>query len=157
MSKQARSGENTGDPQIAPEGSAGAALARGVCRTLADMGIATLTEFTLRTGRRVDVIGLDPAGKVTIVEIMSSVEDFRGDHKWPEYLDFCDHFYFAVPDGFPIEILPEDCGLMAADTYAAVTLRDAPTLRLNAARRRAQSLRFALTAAQRLQRLIDPR
>jgi hypothetical protein len=135
----------------------GQALARGVCRALAELGLATLTEFTLRTGRRVDVIGLDPGGVVTIVEVKSSLEDFRSDGKWPDYLDYCDHFYFAVPDGFPLEILPEDCGLLAADAYSAVILRQAPKRPLNGARRRALLLRFAAAAAQRLHRLTDPR
>ncbi len=135
----------------------GQALARGVCRAFAELGLATLTEFTLRTGRRVDVIGLDPGGAVTIVEVKSSLEDFRSDGKWPEYLDHCDHFYFAVPDGFPLEVLPEDCGLLAADAYGAVILRPAPKRPLNGTRRRALLLRFATAAAQRLQRLTDLR
>ena len=132
-------------------------MARGVCRALAELGLATLTEFTLRTGRRVDVIGLDPEGAVTIVEVKSSLEDFRSDGKWPEYLDYCDQFFFAVPDGFPLEVLPEDCGLLAADAYSAVILRPAPKRPLNGTRRRALLLRFAAAAAQRLQRLNDPR
>jgi hypothetical protein len=81
-------------------------LARGVCRTLADHGLATLTEFTLGSGRRVDVIGLDRGGRVTIVEVKSSLADFRSDLKWPEYLDFCDRFFFAVPEDFPRGVLP---------------------------------------------------
>lgn len=132
-------------------------LARGVCRALAEHGLATLVEFTLSSGRRVDVIGLDRAGLITIVEIKTSLEDFRSDRKWPEYLEFCDHFFFAVPEGFPQEILPDDFGLMAADPYGAVILRESPVFQLNAARRKAQNLRFGLAAAQRLQRLIDPR
>lgn len=132
-------------------------LARGVCRALADHGLATLTEFTLGSGRRVDVIGLDRRGQVTIVEIKTCLEDFRSDRKWPEYLGYCDRFYFAVPADFPRHILPADCGLMAADPYGAVMLRESPDFRLNAARRRSQGLRFGLAAAERLGRLIDPR
>ncbi len=132
-------------------------LARGVCRALSDHGLATLTEFTLGSGRRVDVIGLDRRGQVTIVEVKTSLEDFRSDRKWPEYLDFCDRFFFAVPEGFPRHVLPADCGVMAADAYGAVILRESPAFRLSAARRRAQGLRFGLAAAERLGRLIDPR
>ena len=132
-------------------------LARGVCRALADHGLATLTEFTLGSGRRVDVIGLDRRGQVTIVEIKTCLEDFRSDRKWPEYLAFCDRFFFAVPEEFPRHVLPADCGLMAADPYGAVILRESPDFQLNAARRRAQGLRFGLAAAERLGRLIDPR
>lgn len=141
----------------APPPDIAVVLARGVCRALADHGLATLTEFTLASGRRVDVIGLDRGGQVTIVEVKSTLEDFRSDRKWPEYLDFCDRFFFAVPEGFPQEVLPVDCGLMAADPYGAVILRDSPDFRLNAARRRAQCLRFGLAAAERLGRLTDPR
>ena len=132
-------------------------LARGVCRALGEHGLATLAEFTLSSGRRVDVMGLDRRGQVTIVEIKTSLEDFRSDQKWPEYLEFCDQFFFAVPEGFPQEVLPEDFGLLAADPYGAVILRESPTFRLNAARRKAQNLRFGLTAAERLQRQLDPR
>ena len=132
-------------------------LARGVCRSLGELGYATLTEFSLRSGRRVDVMGIDPSGQVAIVEIKSSLEDFRGDGKWQEYLDFCDLFYFAVAAEFPREILPLDCGLLVADAYSAEILREAPLLPLNAARRRAQTLRFALAAANRLGQIVDPR
>jgi len=132
-------------------------LARGVCRSLGELGYATLTEFILRSGRRVDVMGIDPSGQVAIVEIKSSLEDYRTDGKWQEYLDFCDLFYFAVAAEFPREILPPDCGLLVADAYGAEILRDAPHLPLNAARRRAQTLRFALAAANRLGQVIDPR
>jgi hypothetical protein len=142
--------------QAASGAERGKLLARGVCRALAELGLATLTEFTLRTGRRVDVIGLDPGGAVTIVEVKSSLEDFRSDGKWPEYLDHCDHFYFAVPNDFPSDVLPEDCGLLAADAYSAVILRPAPKRPLNGARRRALLLRFATAAAQRLHHLTDP-
>ncbi len=148
-------------PHTAPSRADGACaavlLARGVCRHLEELGYATLTEFTLRSGRRVDVIGLDGAGQVLVVEIKTSVEDYRSDRKWPEYLDYCDLFYFAVPERFPRDLLPEDCGLMAADAYGAVVLRPAPLRRLNGSRRRAQTLRFGLAAAQRLTRLTDPR
>ena len=131
-------------------------LSRGVARAFHEFGYASLTEFTLRSGRRVDVIAVDPGGTIAIVEIKSSVEDFRADRKWHEYLDFCDQFFFAVPAEFPHGILPEDCGLLVADAYGAEVLREAPLYKLNAARRRAQILRFAQAAAQRLARFTDP-
>ena len=141
---------------IAAPASSAARLARGVTRALHDLGQTSLTEFTLRSGRRVDIIGLDPGGRLTIVEIKSSPEDFRADRKWRGYLDFCDRFFFAVAEGFPQEVLPEDCGVMIADGYGAVVLRAAPLLPLAPARRRAQILRFAQTAARRLARAGDP-
>ena len=66
-----------------------------------DLGLAPLVEFKLSSGRRIDVMGLDRKGLFTAVEIKSGREDFRADGKWPEYLDFCDAFYFAVAAGLP--------------------------------------------------------
>ncbi len=134
----------------------GPALARGVCRALMDRGAGTLTEFTLRSGRRADVIAVDRDGRFTIVEVKTSPADFRSDGKWPEYLDFCDHFYFAVPESFPHELLPPEHGVMVADAYAAQILRPSAERSMNGARRRALILRFARAAAQRLTRLNDP-
>lgn len=134
----------------------GQRLARGVCRAFALRGCATLTEFTLKSGRRADVIALDAAGELTIVEVKSSRADFTSDGKWGDYLGFCDRFYFAVPADFPHELLPEDCGLIVADAYAAEILRSAPVDKLPASRRRAVTLRFAQLAGQRLLRLSDP-
>src|SRR5688572_11582124 len=82
-------------------------IQRGVRRLFAQLGHATLPEFILASGRRADVIALAPDGRLTIVEIKSSVADFRADQKWPDYRDFCDRFFFAIPETLPAEILPE--------------------------------------------------
>ena len=65
----------------------------GICARRAS---PRLREFTLASGRRVDVMALSPSGQLWIVEIKSSLEDFRADLKWPEYRDFCDRLYFAI-------------------------------------------------------------
>jgi hypothetical protein len=132
-------------------------IARGVCRAVEELGYAAMTEFPLGNGRRVDVIALNGGGETLIVEVKSCVADFRADRKWMEYLPYCDLFYFAVPDGFPHEMLPPDCGLMVADGYGAAILRPSPRLAMNGNRRRALTLRLALTASQRLRRAVDPR
>jgi hypothetical protein len=132
-------------------------LLRGVCRLFEDLGHAALTEFPLANGRRVDVIALDGAGGTSIVEIKSSLSDFRTDRKWQEYLDFCDRFYFAVGPEFPRALLPGEVGLIIADSWSGTILRESPALAMNGSRRRAQTLRIALTAMLRLRRLSDPR
>jgi hypothetical protein len=134
-----------------------AQVARGVCRRLADLGYGTLTEFRVGQGRRVDVIGLDKDGRFAIVEIKTSLADFRADTKWPDYLPFCDLYYFAVPDGFPTDVLPEEHGLIVADAHDAAILREAPARPMNGTRRKGQILRFGLAASGRLQGLLDPR
>src|SRR5690554_2578568 len=132
-------------------------LARGVCRLLEDMGYASLTEFTLASGRRIDVMALGQDGELLAVEIKSCLADFRSDGKWPEYLEWCERLFFAVPPDFPHEVLPADCGLIVADAWAAEMLRRPPRQAVAAARRKAVTLRFARTAGQRLGRLLDPR
>ena len=131
-------------------------IARGVCRALVQRGFATLTEFSLANGRRADVMGLGRGGELVIVEVKSSVPDFRSDEKWPEYRDYCDRFYFAVAEDFPRALIPEDCGLIVADAFGGAILREAPSQALAAARRKAVTLSFALTGAERLRRLLDP-
>jgi hypothetical protein len=131
-------------------------LARGVCRAFDQLGYASLLEFPLASGRRADVIGLHRGGELAIVEIKSSIADFRADQKWPEYRDWCDRLYFAVASSFPAELIPDDCGLIVADEFGAELLRAAPHFPLAAARRKAVTLRFALAGAGRLRRLVDP-
>ena len=133
-----------------------ARLRRGVRRLLAEMGYGTLSEFRLTTGRRVDVIGLNGEAEFVIVEIKTSLEDFRGDRKWREYLPFCERFYFAVPDGFPDAVLPGECGVIVADAYGGAVCREPCVIPVNAARKRRQIVRFALAASTRLQRAFDP-
>ena len=132
-------------------------VTRGVCRGLIDHGLVVLTEFTLRNGRRADVIAIDSAGTVTIVEVKVSTADFLADGKWPEYRDYCDRLFFAAPPDFPHEILPDECGLIVADAWGAATLREAPVHPLHASRRKMVLLGFAHKAAERLYRFTDPR
>lgn len=129
---------------------------RGVCRLLRQAGFATLPEFTLATGRRADVIALNPAGAIWIVEIKSSVEDFRSDGKWHEYQDYCDRLFFAIPPAVGPEIMPPATGLIIADRWGADFIRHPEETPLHASRRKALTLAFARAAAFRLHGLYDP-
>ena len=133
-----------------------AGVQRGVRRLFAQLGHVSLPEFTLANGRRADVIALGPDGLLTIIEIKSSVADFRADRKWPNYEDFCDRFYFAVPETVPVDILPADRGLILADSFGAAIMREARHHALAGARRKAVMLRFAHAAAATLHALSDP-
>jgi hypothetical protein len=139
-----------------PEPLTALLLARGVCRELQLLGYASLLEVALANGRRADVMALGGGGEIAIVEIKSSLADFRADRKWPEYWEFCDRLYFAVAADFPRDILPEECGLIVADPFGAAMLRPSPVRKLGGARRRAVTLRFARLGAQRLRRTLDP-
>ena len=141
----------TADPFVSQPSAA--LLARGVCRALDQFGYASLTEFPLANGQRADILALGRTGDLVIVEIKSSVADFRADRKWAGYRDFADRLYFAVPSDFPALLIPEECGLIVADPFGAALLRHGPAIPLAGARRRALTLR---TAASRLRRQLDP-
>ncbi len=131
-------------------------IARGVRRLLRARGFSTVTELPLLDGRRADVVALNSEGALLIVEIKSSVADFRADHKWRDYASHCDRLYFAISTQIPAEIMPEDAGLMIADAYGAEILREPRPRVIAPATRRAVLLRFAQAAADRLHRLADP-
>ncbi len=153
----ARFGPMSVDPVLSrPFPAPGVLLARGVSRALVQRGWATLLEFSLANGRRADIMALDGSGSLVIVEVKSSLEDFRSDRKWGEYREFCDALYFAVPEDFPVDLIPESCGLIIADAFNAEIVRPAPVEPLNAARRKAVLIRFAHLAASRLHPLVDP-
>ncbi len=132
------------------------AVQRGVCRLMRQHGFAVLTEFTLATGRRADVFGVRDDGMIWIVEIKSSLEDFRVDQKWPEYRAYCDRFSFAIPLQLDPGIIPAEAGLVVADQYGAEILRQTEDHPLHASRRKAVTLHFARVGAQRLHSLYDP-
>ena len=135
---------------------AAAAIVRGTRRLLLSMGLASVPELTLASGRRADIAALSDRGEIWIVEIKSSVADFRADTKWPEYHAFADRLLFAVAPDFPVEILPVTTGLVLADAYGAELVREAPLLAMVAARRKAITLRIARAAALRLHAALDP-
>ncbi|MEA2935273.1 MAG: hypothetical protein QOD74_1919 [Variibacter sp.] len=133
-----------------------ATIARGTARLLLSLGFACISEVSLASGRRADLVAMRDDGEIWIVEIKSSLADFRADGKWPDYRWHCDRLFFATAPNVPPHIFPEDAGLIVADGYGAEMLRDAPEHRLPAATRRSMLLRFGRIAALRLQSLIDP-
>lgn len=146
-------------PILAPDGRQSlmaSGVQRGVRRLFGQLGHVTIPELTLANGRRADLMALAPDGALIIIEIKSSIADFRADRKWPNYEDFCDRFYFAIPDTVPVEILPEDRGLIVADSFGAAIMREAAHHPLSSARRKAVTLRFARAAASVLHALADP-
>lgn len=131
-------------------------IRRGVTRLLSVHRMAAVAEVALANGRRADLVAIAGSGEVWIVEIKSSIDDFRADHKWPEYRAFCDRLFFAVSPAFPREVLPADTGLIVADRYGGEVIRGAAEHRLAGARRKAVTLRVVHTAALRLQATADP-
>lgn len=138
------------------------AVARGICRLFARNDIWCIPEMSLRCGRRADLMGIDPKGRIIIVEIKVSRADLLGDGKWPDYLDYCDLFYWGLPPGLdraPLEteaFLPQRCGVIVADGYDAEILRPAASAPLAAARRKVEVERLARASLRRMVAAADP-
>lgn len=132
------------------------AVARGTMRLLLSLGFCCVSELPLASGRRADLVALDGAGEIRIVEIKSSIADFRADQKWQDYRMHCDRLFFATTLDVPCEIFPKDTGLIVADAFGAQIVCEAPEHKLPAATRKNMLLRVSHCAALRLQSLIDP-
>lgn len=138
------------------------AVARGICRLFARNDIWCLSEMPLRNGRRADLMGIDPKGQIVVVEIKVARADLLGDGKWPDYLDFCDRFYWGLPPQLDRACLenadfrPDCCGVIVADGYDAEIVRPAPLRPLAAARRKVEVERLARAALRRQLALLDP-
>jgi hypothetical protein len=132
------------------------AVARGTARLMHSLGRACVSELALPSGRRADLVALGHNGDIWIVEIKSSIADFRADQKWMDYRLHCDRLFFATTLEVPCEVFPKDTGLIVADAFGASIVCTAPEHRLPAATRKSMMLRFAHAAALRLQALADP-
>ncbi|MDZ4362522.1 DNA repair putative endonuclease MmcB [Brevundimonas sp.] len=129
------------------------AVTRGAARLLLDMGYAPLMEVCLPNGRRADVMAMGPRGDIVICEVKSGLDDYRVDRKWGEYGPFCDAFYFAVAPEFPVDVLPDEPGLIVADGFGGAVVREAPVEVLSPARRKALTIAFGRLGAMRSMRL----
>jgi hypothetical protein len=132
------------------------AVCRGACRLMRQAGHSVLLEMPLPDGRRADIFAVARDGSLTIVETKSSIEDWRVDDKWPDYLDWCDLLYVAVPVDFPQPLIPDEIGLIVADAYGGEILRHPPRRPVAAARRKSLLIDCARLASERLARLEDP-
>ena len=148
--------DDPGSPLCAAE------VCRGVTRLLFRHDLMAMAEVPLDGGRRADLMALDAHGRIVIVEIKVSRADLLGDGKWPDYLDHCDRFFWAVPAGFdlgPLDgatFLPGRTGIIVADRYDAAIVREASTQPLPAHARKRCTLAFARRAARRLVGHHDP-
>jgi len=137
-------------------------VARGILRLFGRNDTWCLPEIPLRNNRRADLMGIDAKGRVVIVEIKISRADLLGDNKWPDYLEFCDRFYWGLPpdlDRGPLETddyRPDCCGIILADGYDAEIVRPAPSQPLASARRKVEVERLARIAMRRLVVASDP-
>ena len=137
-------------------------VARGVTRLFHSLGMTVLCEVPLPNSRRADMVVIDPRGQITIVEIKVAKADLHNDAKWPDYLDYCDRFFWALDPALDRSLLdtedylPERSGIIVGDRYGAEILREAAISALAPARRKAETLRIARLGMRRIMLSQDP-
>ena len=159
MNQRMHAGEQDNQPSMILDGrqsQTALKIARGLRRHLRELGYSTVAELPLRSGRRADVVAIGPRSEIWIIEIKSSIEDLRVDVKWPEYRLHCDRLFFATVAEVPEAIFPADAGLIIADGFGALVVREAPAHPLAPATRKEVMARVARFAADRLHGYFDP-
>ena len=122
-----------------------------IARSYHEQGNGVLREFKLSVKRRVDLITISDKGWITIIEIKSSVADFRSDKKWNEYIEWADQFYFGVAHNFPIEILPKEHGIITTDGFDIHKAQPSPVQKLNGSRRNTLVRKLAKASMRRIE------
>ncbi len=123
------------------------AITNGALRLCLEIGFAPVLEFSLKIGRRADICAINEKGELLIIEVKSGLEDFKADNKWHEYIEYCDHFYFAIDNEFPKEILPNDTGIIVADSFGGAIIRRPKSNSISAQRRKSIYISLGRTAA----------
>ena len=122
-----------------------------IARSYYEQGEGVLREFKLKVKRRADLITINDKGWITIIEIKSSVADFRSDKKWNEYIEWADQFYFGVAHNFPIAILPKEHGIITTDGFDIYKVQPSPIQKLNGSRRNTLVRKLAKASMRRIE------
>jgi hypothetical protein len=122
-----------------------------IARSYYEQVNGVLREFKLKIKRRVDLVTINDKGWITIIEIKSSVADFRNDKKWNEYIEWADQFYFGVAHNFPIEILPKEHGIITTDGFDMHEAQPSPVQKLNGSRRKTLFRKLAKASMRRIE------
>lgn len=130
-------------------------IQRGVMRYFQKQNYAMISELTLDNGMRADLCGIGPKGELIIVEIKSSLEDFRSDRKWQNYRTYCDYFYFASHKGVDQAIFPPEEGFLFADHYGSEIIRESSKQNVKPHIRKQVQIRIARTGIERLNKIAN--
>lgn len=114
-----------------------AALKKAAAFYLFRYGFAVTYELGVMPwgSRRADIVANKVSGKIVILEVKSSLADFRTDKKWRSYLDYCDKFMFCTTEDVYEKIkdeLPKEVGVvcLSPSTGWAYMAKKSPNLEL---------------------------
>lgn len=112
-----------------------AALKKAAAFYLFRYGFAVTYELGVMPwgSRRADIVANKVSGKIVILEVKSSLADFRTDKKWRSYLDYCDKFMFCTTEELYAKIkdeLPPEVGVvcLSPETGYAYMAKKSPNL-----------------------------
>lgn len=77
---------------------------------------------------RADILSFNYKDKMIVVEVKSSLADYKTDKKWQDYLKFSTQFYFAFDSDFPLtkeiikEIKSTGAGILVVDLESNIKL-----------------------------------
>ena len=125
-------------------------------RFLSNKGYKTITEFALPNKKRVDIIALNCKKEILIIEVKSKINDFKNDKKWKKYLNYCNYFYFAL-NKYPKNLkIYENVGIIEINNKKNEIKKRASYVKMPEKKRNNIIFSFALSAASKFHRLIDP-
>ncbi len=131
-------------------------IQRGVQRYLRVLGLTSLPEVTLASGRRLIWSLLARNQRSGSSRSNHPLKTSRQTTSGMNTVIIATVCFFATSADVPQDIFPEETGFILADDYMAEIIREAPEHKLSAATRKAVILRFAQAAANRLHDLTDP-
>ena len=124
---------------------------------LVSKGYKIITEFALPNKKRVDIIGINSKKKIIIVEVKSNKNNFKNDIKWKKYLKYCNYFYFSCNEEMKNVNFSKKIGIILYNSKEIKIFKNAKYKKLSKITKNKIIYNFALSAASKFHRLIDPK
>ena len=125
-------------------------------RFFSKKGYQVLSEFSLPNKRRVDIIAINLKKEIIIIEIKSKKKDLNYDKKWKSYLNYCNYFYFACNEKITNVNFSQNIGIIQKKFNKIKIIKESKYKKLSQIKKNKLILNFALSAASKFHRLIDP-
>ena len=124
---------------------------------LVSKGYKIITEFALPNKKRVDIIGINSKKKIIIVEVKSNKNNFKNDIKWKKYLKYCNYFYFSCNEEMKNVNFSKKIGIILYNSKEIKIFKKSKYKKLSKITKNKIIYNFALSAASKFHRLIDPK
>ena len=124
---------------------------------LISKGFKIITEFALPNKKRVDIIGINTKKEIVIVEVKSNKNNFKNDNKLKKYLKYCNYFYFSCNEEIKDICISKKVGIILYNSKNIEISRYSKYRKLSELIKNKIIYNFALSAASKFHRLVDPK